>query len=109
MATLETLHFDNLVLRTLPLDKEKANFTRSVPDACFSRVVPEPVKKPRTVCYSPEVLALLDLPESECKRGDFAKYLSGSVLLPGAEPAAHCYCGFQFGYFSGQLGDGAAM
>lgn len=33
----------------------------------------------------------------------------GNKLLPGAEPAAHCYCGFQFGYFSGQLGDGATM
>ena len=30
-------------------------------------------------------------------------------VLPGAEPAAHCYCGHQFGYFSGQLGDGATM
>lgn len=27
----------------------------------------------------------------------------------GAEPAAHCYCGHQFGQFAGQLGDGAAM
>jgi uncharacterized protein YdiU (UPF0061 family) len=31
------------------------------------------------------------------------------VLLPGSEPAAHCYCGHQFGAFSGQLGDGATM
>eukprot|EP00753_Platysulcus_tardus_P004891 PLAT12749.3.p1 GENE.PLAT12749.3~~PLAT12749.3.p1 ORF type:complete len:663 (+),score=294.92 PLAT12749.3:272-1990(+) len=29
--------------------------------------------------------------------------------MPGCRPAAHCYCGFQFGYFSGQLGDGATM
>ena len=30
MATLETLHFDNLVLRSLPIDKEKENFVRQV-------------------------------------------------------------------------------
>uniref|UniRef100_A0A3B4AR62 Selenoprotein O n=1 Tax=Periophthalmus magnuspinnatus TaxID=409849 RepID=A0A3B4AR62_9GOBI len=28
--------------------------------------------------------------------------------MPGSEPAAHCYCGHQFGQFAGQLGDGAA-
>ena len=35
--------------------------------------------------------------------------MSGNRLLPGSELAAHCYCGYQFGHFSGQLGDGAAM
>ncbi len=57
---------------------------------------------------------------------------SGNKIIPGTEPAAHCYCGHQFGYFSyvclllvadlnwcvslsifvccsGQLGDGATM
>lgn len=29
--TIETLHFDNLVLRTLPIDKETKNFIREVP------------------------------------------------------------------------------
>ena len=33
----------------------------------------------------------------------------GSKVLPGSEPAAHCYCGHQFGAFSGQLGDGCAQ
>ncbi|KFM57199.1 Selenoprotein O, partial [Stegodyphus mimosarum] len=51
----------------------------------------------------------LDLPKSELEREDFAEYFSGNKLLPGSEPAAHCYCGHQFGYFSGQLGDGAAI
>lgn len=39
----------------------------------------------------------------------FLGAFSGNELLPGSEPSAHCYCGYQFGYFSGQLGDGAAM
>uniref|UniRef100_G3PJI5 Selenoprotein O n=1 Tax=Gasterosteus aculeatus aculeatus TaxID=481459 RepID=G3PJI5_GASAC len=28
--------------------------------------------------------------------------------MPGSEPAAHCYCGHQFGQLARQLGDGAA-
>lgn len=40
---------------------------------------------------------------------DFVQYFSGNKLLPGSQTAAHCYAGHQFGHFSGQLGDGAAM
>lgn len=109
MATLETLNMDNLVLRSLPIDKEVKNYVRQVPGACFSRIEPTPVENATTVAYSATAMSLLDLPEQELQRDDFAEFFSGNKLLPGTEPAAHCYCGHQFGYFSGQLGDGAAM
>ncbi|XP_013399695.1 selenoprotein O-like [Lingula anatina] len=109
MATLENLQFDNLALRALPIDTEKKNFVRQVRGACFSRVEPTPVTNPEVVCVSAKAMALLDLPESELQREDFAEYFSGNKLLPGAETAAHCYCGHQFGQFAGQLGDGATM
>ncbi|XP_071941976.1 protein adenylyltransferase SelO, mitochondrial-like [Antedon mediterranea] len=110
-ATLETLNFDNLALRSLPIDEEKRNFTRQVRGACFSKVSPTAVADdPELVAYSEDVLTgLLDLPESELRRDDFAEYFSGNKLLPGCDPAAHCYCGHQFGSFAGQLGDGATM
>ena len=38
-----------------------------------------------------------------------ASIFSGNILLPGMVCASHCYAGHQFGSFSGQLGDGAAM
>lgn len=109
MATLETLNLDNLALRSLPIDKDVKNYTRQVAGACFSRVKPTPVENASTVAVSSQAMALLDLPEEELRRADFAEFFSGNKLLPGAEPSAHCYCGHQFGYFSGQLGDGAAM
>ena len=108
-TTLETLHFDNLALRDLPVDPVVDNRQRPVRGACFSRVSPTPVKKPVTVAYSSSAMALLGLPESELKRPEFAEFFSGNRVLPGAEPAAHCYCGHQFGSFAGQLGDGATM
>lgn len=80
-----------------------------VPGACFSLVDPTPVKNPITVACSQSALSLIDLPEEQSQRKDFAEYFSGNKLLPGSKTAAHCYCGHQFGYFSGQLGDGAAM
>jgi len=109
MATLETLKFDNLALRSLPIDKETQNVIRQVEGACFTLVDPTPVRKPSLVSYSLNALSLLDLSQSEVTRPEFVQYMSGNKLLGGSQTAAHCYCGHQQGYFSGQLGDGAAM
>lgn len=43
------------------------------------------------------------------ERQEFVEVMSGNRLLPGMDPAAHCYCGHQFGNFAGQLGDGAVI
>lgn len=109
MATLETLNFDNSALRSLPLDPKEDNSLRQVRGACFSRVAPTPVKGPRLVAHSSSAVALLDLPESEVLRPEFAEYFAGNRILPGSETAAHCYCGHQFGNFAGQLGDGTVV
>lgn len=109
MATLESLNFDNLSLRSLPVDPIQENYTREVRNACFSRVKPTPLDRPEVVAVSQDALALLGLDAKETERPEFAEYFGGNRILPGSEPAAHCYCGHQFGYFSGQLGDGATM
>ena len=109
MATLETLKFDNLALRSLPIDKETKHVIRQVKGACYSLVEPTPVTNPRLVACSLPAMSLLDLPLSEVSRPEFVQCMSGNRLLLGSKTAAHCYCGHQAGYFSGQLGDGAAM
>ncbi len=45
----------------------------------------------------------------QAERQEFVEVMAGNRLLPGMEPAAHCYCGHQFGNFAGQLGDGAVI
>uniref|UniRef100_A0A8C6VL69 Selenoprotein O n=1 Tax=Naja naja TaxID=35670 RepID=A0A8C6VL69_NAJNA len=108
---LSALRFDNRALRALPLDPSEENVPRPVSGACFSRVRPTPVRCPRLVACSAPALALLGLrePQTPEEEEETALCFSGNRLLPGAEPAAHCYCGHQFGSFAGQLGDGAAM
>eukprot|EP01135_Chromosphaera_perkinsii_P003869 Nk52_evm5s260 gene=Nk52_evmTU5s260 len=113
------LKFDNSALRTLPVDLEKGNFTRQVPNACFSRVKPEGVENPTLIAYSAPALEQVGIhnadsflkrsPDNEDSRKAFAEYMSGSLLLEGSDPSAHCYCGHQFGSFAGQLGDGRAI
>ena len=106
---METLKFDNRALQQLPLDSDEQNYVRTVSGACFSRVRPTPVDNPILVSHSKEALSLLDIDPNKESIEKLVKYFSGNNVLPGSEPAAHCYCGHQFGYFSGQLGDGATM
>ncbi|KAL6107063.1 selenoo [Pungitius sinensis] len=108
-SPLERLDFDNVALKRLPVDPSEEPGVRQVKGACFSRVKPQPLAGPRFVAVSREALALLGLNAEEVVSDPLApEYLSGSRVMPGSEPAAHCYCGHQFGQFAGQLGDGAA-
>ncbi|KAM4573370.1 selenoprotein O1 [Odontesthes bonariensis] len=108
-SALERLDFDNVVLKKLPLDSSEEPGVRQVKGACFSLVKPQPLTKPRFVAVSHEALALLGLNGQEVVNDPLGpEYLSGSIIIPGSETAAHCYCGHQFGQFAGQLGDGAA-
>lgn len=103
------MKFDNLALRILPVDTSREPGSRQVSGACFSLVSPTPVTAPKIVAISKDALALIGIGDNMTDSDEFVEYLSGNKVMEGSEPAAHCYCGHQFGYFSGQLGDGAAM
>lgn len=94
--TLTELNFDNRVLKILPIDIEKENYTRTVNNACFSLVKPSPLLNPRLVCFSESALRLIDL-DSNLIDDYFVNCFAGNEILVGSEPASHCYCGHQFG------------
>ena len=108
-SALGGLNFDNRFAAALPGDPEPENFRRHVSGACYSRVLPTPVREPRLVAYSPEAAALVDLSPQACESREFAEVFSGNRLLDGMEPIATCYGGHQFGTWAGQLGDGRAI
>ncbi|TRY85223.1 hypothetical protein DNTS_009266 [Danionella cerebrum] len=108
-SSLERLEFDNVALKKLPVDPSSEPGVRQVQGACFSRVQPTPLQNPEFVAVSDPALLLLGLDAQQVLKDPLGpEYLSGSKVMPGSEPAAHCYCGHQFGQFAGQLGDGAA-
>lgn len=109
-SKMKKLKFDNKSLRSLPVDTSlDMKSQRSVSGACFSRTMPTPVINPQMVAMSPSAMSLLDLSPADMETGEAVQYFSGNKIMEGSEPAAHCYCGYQFGVFAGQLGDGAAM
>ena len=106
---LEDLQFDNRFMRELPGDPETANYRRQVNRACYSRVQPTPVVKPRLLAYSREVAELLDLSSDICETEEFTQVFAGNRMLSSMDPHATCYGGHQFGNWAGQLGDGRAI
>jgi uncharacterized protein YdiU (UPF0061 family) len=91
------------------VDASGENRARQVHGACFSRVLPTPVRGPRTLAVAPEVARLLELPDDFVQSQEFAEVFAGNQLLPGMEAASACYGGHQFGNWAGQLGDGRAI
>ncbi|SJM94338.1 protein adenylyltransferase SelO [Crenothrix polyspora] len=109
LSDLNQLQFDNRFISELPADSVTSNTRRQVVGACYSRVLPTPVKKPQKIAYSKEVATLLDLSDEVCESEHFAQIFTGNQLAAGMEPYATCYGGHQFGNWAGQLGDGRAI
>ena len=107
-SALDELRFDNRYAAELPGDPIAANTRRQVA-ACYSPVLPTPVRAPRLVGWSAEAAALLDLPAEVAETGRHAEVFAGNRVLPGMKPIATCYGGHQFGNWAGQLGDGRAI
>ncbi|MEM7405208.1 MAG: YdiU family protein [Pseudomonadota bacterium] len=111
------LRFDNAFARELPADPDNTNRRRQVVGACYSRVMPTPVRAPRLVAYASEVAELVGLPPNAFEAGDghglgaeaLIDVFAGNRLLDGMDPYACCYGGHQFGNWAGQLGDGRAI
>jgi len=106
---VQSLHFDNTFVRTLPADPVVGPHRRQVHGALYSHVEPTPVAAPRLVAYSREVVALLGMSEADVTSPEFAAVFGGNALLDGMQPYAANYGGHQFGHWAGQLGDGRAI
>jgi uncharacterized protein YdiU (UPF0061 family) len=109
LNSLDKIQFDNRFVNQLPADPDLTNSRRQVVEACYSRVLTTKVAAPKTIAYSREVAALLDLDPAECESELFAQVFGGNQLLEGMDPYAMCYGGHQFGNWAGQLGDGRAI
>jgi hypothetical protein len=79
------LAFDNRALQSLPIDPSEELRSRQVFGACFSRVRPTAVKRPRTLAVAREVAALLDLEPAFLESEEFAEVFGGNRLLPGMD------------------------
>ncbi|KAI9782230.1 MAG: hypothetical protein M1839_005344 [Geoglossum umbratile] len=103
-----------------PLDSHKAPREnlgpRLVKGALYTYVRPETAREPELLAVSPAALTDIGLGEGAGRTEEFREVVSGNRILgwdektgEGIYPWAHCYGGFQFGSWAGQLGDGRAI
>ena len=109
-GSFSELNFTNTAIKVLPVEENEINTSHKVRGYNFSKVNPTPKDNPCIVSLSAPALELLDLDKERVEKDpDTVLYISGNKPIPGSEPVAQCYCGHQFGGFSGQLGDGRAI
>lgn len=104
---LTKIKFFNSHIKHLFVIEQKDNQPKQTPGCNYSIVSPTHLLNPKLVSISEIACKILDIDkEDTIQDPDTPLYLSGNKLLHGSIPISHCYCGFQFGVFAGQLGDG---
>jgi uncharacterized protein YdiU (UPF0061 family) len=105
-ADLLDLAFENRFVEALPADASRENVPRHVPEACYTPIVPTPVREARLLAWSDALAAQLGIDRPSAAA---VEVLGGNRVLDGMRPYAARYGGHQFGAWAGQLGDGRAI
>jgi uncharacterized protein YdiU (UPF0061 family) len=113
IKSLKKIDFHNSQLANLFVKKPTSLGPKSSPHTNYSIVSPTPVEEPVLVLLSEKLCKVLELDYnsllSKEKVEETTEVLSGNIIPDKSTPIAHCYCGYQFGNFAGQLGDGRAI
>lgn len=83
------------------------NTYSTLPEICFAKVEPTPVKAPGLLLFNYELAKELGIEYSNSTA--IAEILSGNRILESSIPIAMAYAGHQFGNFVPVLGDGRAI
>jgi uncharacterized protein YdiU (UPF0061 family) len=78
-----------------------------LPELCYDRVDPEPLKKPFFIHANEALAKKLNIDISD--HNQLTKFVNGELKLEGSDNFAICYAGHQFGHFVPRLGDGRAI
>ena len=78
-----------------------------LPELCYDRVDPEPLKKPFLIHANDAVAKMLNIDIDD--HNELTQFVNGELKLKGSDNFAMCYAGHQFGHFVPRLGDGRAI
>lgn len=81
----------------------------NLPSNFYEKVRAQNFPGPRLLALNEDLAQSLGLPVKDFSPLELAEIFSGQRLLPGSEPIALAYAGFQFGHPVPSLGDGRAM
>ncbi len=94
----------------MKLDEIKLNNPYlDLPELCYTRVKPTPLKKPFLIHANKSLGEALGIDKEELEGDHFVDLVNGAIELQGSDPFAMCYAGHQFGFYVDRLGDGRAI
>ena len=88
-------------------DVKLTNPYLELPELCYERVEPEPLKKPFLIHANTALSESLNIDISDEEA--LTSFVNGELVLEGSDSFAMCYAGHQFGHFVPRLGDGRAI
>jgi uncharacterized protein YdiU (UPF0061 family) len=85
------------------------NSYAQLPANFYTRQALQPVTQPTLIKTNLDLAEQLGIDRTWLLSKDATQVFAGNALLPGADPLATVYAGFQFGNWNPQLGDGRAL
>ena len=85
------------------------NSFAQLPANFYTRQALQPVTQPTLIKTNLDLAEQLGIDRTWLLSKDATQVFAGNELLPGADPLATVYAGFQFGNWNPQLGDGRAL
>lgn len=85
------------------------NSYADLPDSFYTRQGLQPVNQPTLLKANLDLADQLGIDLAWLQSKEATQVFAGNALLPGADPLATVYAGFQFGTWNPQLGDGRAL
>ena len=85
------------------------NSYAQLPANFYTRQALQPVTQPTLIKTNHDLAEQLGVDRTWLLSKDATQVFAGNELLPGADPLATVYAGFQFGNWNPQLGDGRAL
>ncbi len=85
------------------------NTYAKLPSEFYQKINPTPFKNPTLISFSEPASRLIEIDPEQSASDEFIEYISGKKLIPGSEPIAMKYTGYQFGVYKPDLGDGRAI
>jgi uncharacterized protein YdiU (UPF0061 family) len=85
------------------------NNYQTLPDLFYKKAEAASFPKARLLMFNDQLAQGLGFPLDTYSEEELAQLFSGQKLLPGSDPVALAYAGFQFGHAVESLGDGRAL
>ena len=85
------------------------NAYAQLPPEFYEKKEPAGFASPHIVAFNGKLAGEIGIDPGEKHNPFLAEYLCGKRPIPGADPLAMCYAGWQFGVYNPHLGDGRAL